>query len=205
MYVEERSGTEVKKSGLKRRITSRVRFRPGDHFSKPCTIHLPDCFSKIEEDRSVKPISPSSPPVLDLSKRILYSDDHLLVLNKPAGVCCQVVPFPLLQRSPLQTRSSASTPFCSRCFHPASSTQSIVLIALSSLFPFTLGHHRRAADSKGQRNGQNHRNGVGAAQCRQNLHRCWVRSRLLEEATPRCWNHSLAPRPCLECILPIQR
>lgn len=30
VYMEEWNGIEVKKSGLKRRITSRVRFRPGN-------------------------------------------------------------------------------------------------------------------------------------------------------------------------------
>lgn len=115
-------------------MSPRVRFRPGDHFTRKCTVHLPDCFEKIEKDRSVRPIDLASPPILNLSKRILYNDPHLIVLNKPANLCCQVVGFSSLSPSRPQPRSTASTLFCTRSFPPISSIPCIVWIG-SPLLP----------------------------------------------------------------------
>lgn len=195
--MEEQNGLEVKKLWLQELLTSRVRFHPGDHFSKPCTLHLPDCFAKIEEDRRVKPISSSSPPVIDLSKRIIHNDPNLIVLNKPAGVCCQVIVLLLIQRSHLQTRSSACIPFCVRFFHRISSILSIGSIALRHYLLFTLGYDRRAASCEGQKNCKSHRKGVGTTECRQNLHCSWIRSNVFEEVSTQCWNYPFWSCTCL--------
>ena len=75
-------------------ITSRIRCKPGDHFTFPCRIRIPDFFEKVEQEEAVnQQSSPYSHPqgIPDFQSRVLYEDNHVLVINKPSGICCQVI------------------------------------------------------------------------------------------------------------------
>ena len=179
------------------RMSPRVRFRPGDHFTRKCTVHLPDCFEKIEKDRSVRPIDLASPPILNLSKRILYNDPHLIVLNKPANLCCQVVGFSSLSPSRPQPRSTASTLFCTRSFRPISSIPCIVWIGSPSFPAFIVGHNGGPSGGEGSRDGQSARDGVRLAPHREDVHRGRVRPLVFAATSSNGGHDSLAHRPGL--------
>ena len=73
----------------------RIRCKPGDHFSTDTVIHIPDFFEKVANERIHKKNSGKSiAHQFDrsaFSKSLLYEDSDLVVLNKPSGVCCQVL------------------------------------------------------------------------------------------------------------------
>ena len=73
----------------------RIRCKPGDHFSTDTVIHIPDFFEKVTNERiQNKNTAKSLVSQFDrsaFSKSLLYEDSNLVVLNKPSGVCCQVM------------------------------------------------------------------------------------------------------------------
>lgn len=73
---------------------SRLRCKPGDHFTHACKLHLPDFFEKVEQEEMSNQQSSLHSlfrEVPDFTSRILYEDDHVIALNKPSGICCQVL------------------------------------------------------------------------------------------------------------------
>ena len=73
---------------------SRIRCKPGDHFTSPCRIRIPDFFEKVEQEETTHQQSFSnslSRGIPDFHSRILYEDENVIVINKPSGVCCQVI------------------------------------------------------------------------------------------------------------------
>lgn len=73
---------------------SRIRCKPGDHFTFPCRIRIPDFFEKVEQEETTNQqlsTNSLSRGIPDFQSRILYEDEHVIVINKPSGVCCQVI------------------------------------------------------------------------------------------------------------------
>lgn len=78
------------KSSLIDSFTNRIRCKPGDHFSSETTLHIPDFFEKVNNDSNKRTIHKSSVNKELIEKSILYEDSHMIVVNKPPGMCCQV-------------------------------------------------------------------------------------------------------------------
>ena len=64
----------------------RMRCKPGDRFAEVCQIHIPDFFEKVEEEQK---INSNMNPTVD-NQYVVFEDDHLIIVNKPSGICCQV-------------------------------------------------------------------------------------------------------------------
>ena len=63
--------------------------KAGERLLSPCTVHIPDCFVKMNEEM----LNMNRPEHLpgDMKDRILYCDDHIIVVNKPPNALCQVL------------------------------------------------------------------------------------------------------------------
>ena len=62
--------------------------KAGERLLSPCTVHIPDYFVKMNEEM----LNMNRPEHLpgDMNDRILYCDDHIIVVNKPPNALCQV-------------------------------------------------------------------------------------------------------------------
>ena len=62
--------------------------KAGERLLSPCTVHIPDYFVKMNEEM----LNMNRPEYLpgDMKDRILYCDDHIIVVNKPPNALCQV-------------------------------------------------------------------------------------------------------------------
>lgn len=69
---------------------NRIRCKPGDHFSSKTTLYIPDFFEKVNKDSNKRILHKSPMNRALIMKSILYEDPHLVVINKPPGMCCQV-------------------------------------------------------------------------------------------------------------------
>lgn len=81
---------QQKRSSILMILINRIRCKPGDHFSSATTLHIPDYFENVTEERQNKIYSFTYSKSVDLSNCIIYDDSHLVAINKPSGLCCQV-------------------------------------------------------------------------------------------------------------------
>ena len=63
--------------------------KAGERLLSPCTVHIPDYFVKMNEEM----LNMNRPEHLpgNMKDRILYCDDHIIVVNKPPNALCQVL------------------------------------------------------------------------------------------------------------------
>ena len=63
--------------------------KAGERLLSPCTVHIPDYFVKMNEEM----LNMNRPEHLPgyMKDRILYCDDHIIVVNKPPNALCQVL------------------------------------------------------------------------------------------------------------------
>lgn len=85
VFLRDLSGT--KKYCFGNVIMERERCKPGDRFSEICQIHIPDFFEKVENEQKMNSRTNS----VDGNQYVVFEDDHLLIINKPSGICCQVL------------------------------------------------------------------------------------------------------------------
>ena len=65
--------------------------KAGDRLLSPCTVHIPDYFEKMNEE--MLSMNRSEHLSWDMQDRILYHDEHIIVVNKPRNALCQVAFF----------------------------------------------------------------------------------------------------------------
>lgn len=63
--------------------------KAGERLVFPCTVHIPDYFNKMNAE--IMEINRPHYLPMDIKDRILFCDNHIIVINKPSGIICQVV------------------------------------------------------------------------------------------------------------------
>lgn len=63
--------------------------KSGDRLNFPSTVHIPDYFVRMNQE--MIEVNRPRDISLDLKDRVLYCDDHIIVVNKPPDTICQVL------------------------------------------------------------------------------------------------------------------